>query len=175
MPRKFASVPTRFIGAWQREKDSDFYDIPFDRNIFFGMVIMNNTFTLSKKHNLKLLVNGMIRSKGIQGNYDLPASGNLDASLRWGFAGGRGLLNIFCSDIFQTSMISPVIDYGGQYVHTSYKGWRRAGVALTWKFGGYTEKRREAVDTGCLSLKKVDSQMLKTDAIQLFKQARSLL
>ena len=30
---------------------------------------MNNTFTLSKKHNLKLLVNGMIRSKGIQGNY----------------------------------------------------------------------------------------------------------
>ena len=142
------NAQTRFIGAWQREKDSDFYDIPFDRNIFFGMVIMNNTFTLSKKHNLKLLVNGMIRSKGIQGNYDLPVSGNLDASLRWGFAGGRGLLNIFCSDIFQTSMISPVIDYGGQYVHTSYKGWRRAGVALTWKFGGYTEKRREAVDTG---------------------------
>lgn len=142
------NAQTRVIGAWQREKDSDFYDIPFDRNIFFGMVIMNNTFTLSKKHNLKLLVNGMIRSKGIQGNYDLPASGNLDASLRWGFAGGRGLLNIFCSDIFQTSMISPVIDYGGQYVHTSYKGWRRAGVALTWKFGGYTEKRREAVDTG---------------------------
>ena len=27
----------------------------------------------------------------------------------------------------------------------------------------------------CLSLKKVDSQMLKTNAIQLFKQARSLL
>ena len=27
----------------------------------------------------------------------------------------------------------------------------------------------------CLSLKKVDSQMLKTDAIQSFKQTRSLL
>ena len=78
------NAQTRFIGAWQREKDSDFYDIPFDS---------------------KLLVNGMIRSKGIQGNYDLPASGNLDASLRWGFAGGRGLLNIFCSDIFQTRTI----------------------------------------------------------------------
>lgn len=142
------NAQTRLVGAWQREKDSDFYDIPFDRNIFFGMVIMNNTFTLSKKHNLKLLVNGMIRSKGIQGNYDLPASGNLDASLRWGFAGGRGLLNIFCSDIFQTSMISPVIDYGGQYMRSGYKCWRRAGVALTWKFGGYTEKKREAVDTG---------------------------
>ena len=65
------NAQTRFIGAWQREKDSDFYDIPFDRHIFFGMFVMNNTFTLSKKHNLKLLVNGMIRSKGIQGNYDL--------------------------------------------------------------------------------------------------------
>ena len=142
------NAQTRFIGAWQREKDSDFYDIPFDRNIFFGMFMMNNTFILSKKHNLALLVNGMIRSKGIQGNYDLPASGNLDASLRWGFAGGRGLLNIFCSDIFQTSMISPIIDYGGMYVKSVYKGYRRFGVSLTWRFGGYTEKRREAVDTG---------------------------
>ena len=142
------NAQTRLIGAWQREKDSDFYDIPFDRNIFFGMVIMNNTFTLSKKHNLKLLVNGMIRSKGIQGNYDLPASGNLDASLRWGFANGRGLLNIFCSDIFQTSMISPVIDYGGMYMKSTYKCYRQFGIALTWKFGDYTEKRREAVDTG---------------------------
>jgi hypothetical protein len=142
------NAQTRFIGAWQREKDSDFYDIPFDRDIIFGMVIMNNTFTLSKKHNLKLLVNGMIRSKGIQGNYDLPASGNLDASLRWGFADGRGLLNIFCSDIFQTSMISPVIDYGGMYMKSTYKCYRQFGIALTWKFGDYTEKRREAVDTG---------------------------
>ena len=142
------NAQTRFIGAWQREKDSDFYDIPFDRNIFFGMFMMNNTFILSKKHNLALLVNGMIRSKGIQGNYDLPASGNLDASLRWGFANGRGLLNIFCSDIFQTSMISPIIDYGGMYVKSVYKGYRRFGVSLTWRFGGYTEKRREAVDTG---------------------------
>ena len=142
------NAQTRFIGAWQREKDSDFYDIPFDRDIFFGMFVMNNTFTLSKKHNLKLLVNGMIRSKGIQGNYDLPASGNLDASLRWGFADGRGLLNIFCSDIFQTSMISPVIDYGGMYMKSTYKCYRQFGIALTWKFGDYTEKRREAVDTG---------------------------
>ncbi len=142
------NASTRLIGAWQREKNSDFYDIPFDRSIFFGMFVMNNTFTLSKKHNLRLLVNGMIRSKGIQGNYDLPASGNVDASLRWSFAGGRGLINVFCSDIFQTGMISPIIDYGGQYVKSTYKGYRRAGISLTWKFGGYTAKKREAVDTG---------------------------
>ena len=135
------------IGFWQRDKDSDFYDIPFDRDIFYGMALMDNTFTLSTKYNLKLLVNGLIRSKSIQGIYDLPASGNLDASLRWGFADGRGLLNIYCSDIFQTSKISPEIDYDGMYLKAGVKNYRRFGVALTWKFGGYSEKKREAVDT----------------------------
>ena len=135
------------IGIWQRDKDSDFYDIPFDRDIFYGMALMDNTFTLSTKYNLKLLVNGLIRSKSIQGIYDLPASGNLDASLRWGFADGRGLLNIYCSDIFQTSKISPEIDYDGMYLKAGVKNYRRFGVALTWKFGGYSEKKREAVDT----------------------------
>ena len=135
------------IGIWQRDKDSDFYDIPFDRDIFSGMALMDNTFTLSTKYNLKLLVNGLIRSKSIQGIYDLPASGNLDASIRWGFADGRGLLNIYCSDIFQTSKISPEIDYDGMYLKAGVKNYRRFGVALTWKFGGYSEKKREAVDT----------------------------
>ena len=31
---------------------------------------------------------------------------------------------------------------------SDYKCWRKIGVALTWEFGGYTEKKREAVDTG---------------------------
>ena len=135
------------IGFWQRDKDSDFYDIPFDRDIFYGIALMDNTFTLSTRYNLKIQVNGLIGSKTIQGIYDLPANGKLDASIRWGFADGRGLLNIFCSDIFQTSKISPEIDYGGMYLKAGVKNYRRFGVALNWKFGGYTEKRREAVDT----------------------------
>ena len=142
------TASSTLVGNWQRRKNSNFYDIPYDRNIFYGMFIMNNTFTLSKKNNLRLLVNGMVRSKGIQGNYDLPASGYLDVQLRWGFAGNRGLLNLFCTDIFQTGTISPIIDYGGQYMKSDYKCWRKIGVALTWKFGDYKEKRREAVDTG---------------------------
>lgn len=48
---------------------------------------------------------------------------------------------------------------------------------LTSLYQGVVEDRGNVfrdID-GCLSLKKVDSQMLKTDAIQLFKQTRSLL
>ena len=65
-----------------------------------------------------------------------------------GVAKGRGLIHLFCTDIFQTSTISPIIDYGGQYMKSDYKCWRKLGVALTWKFGGYKEKKREALDTG---------------------------
>ena len=33
------------------------------------------------------------------------------------------------------------------YLKAGVKNYRRFGVALTWKFGGYSEKKREAVDT----------------------------
>ena len=45
-------------------------------------------------------------------------------------------------------MISPLIDYGGQYMKSGYECYRQSGVSLTWKFGGYTEKEREGLDTG---------------------------
>ena len=51
---------------------------------------MNNTFTLSTKPDLKLTVTGFVHSKAIQGVYDLPVSGNVNAALRYGFAKGKG-------------------------------------------------------------------------------------
>ena len=44
---------------------------------------MNNTFTLSTKPDLKLTVTGFVHSKAIQGIYDLPVSGNVNAALRY--------------------------------------------------------------------------------------------
>ena len=40
------------IGLWHREKDGDFWDIPFDRKQCYGIAQMNNTFTLSTKPDL---------------------------------------------------------------------------------------------------------------------------
>ena len=41
------------IGLWHREKDGDFWDIPFDRKQCYGIAQMNNTFTLSTKPELE--------------------------------------------------------------------------------------------------------------------------
>lgn len=136
-----------FIGIWHREKDSDFWDIPFDRKQCYGIAQMNNTFTLSTKPDLKLTVTGFVHSKAIQGIYDLPVSGNVNAALRYGFAKGKAVLNLYCNDIFETGQISPRIRFQTQNVTNHYSCFRELGVSFTYKFGGYKEKKREGVDT----------------------------
>jgi hypothetical protein len=77
----------------------------------------------------------------------LPGSGNLEFVLRYKFLKDRATLNLFASDVLQTSNISPRIDYAGQWIKNSYSCYRQLGVAFKYTFGGYKEKRREAVDT----------------------------
>ena len=135
------------IGVWHHEKDDDFWDIPFNRNICYGIAVLTNTFTLSKKPDLKLTLTGMARSKATQGIYDLPSSGYVNAALRYGFAKGKAILNLYCNDIFETGQIKPRIRFGTQNVTNHYACFREIGVSFTYKFGGYREKKREEVDT----------------------------
>lgn len=131
-----------------RQKDSDFWDIPFDRQIYTFVLFMNNTFTLSQTPDLKLTVSGFYQNRAIQGIYDLPRSGNLNAALRYTFAGDRAQLTLKCDDIFNTSTISPRIRFESQNVTNHYlQNNREFGIAFSYKFGGYKEKKREAVDT----------------------------
>lgn len=136
------------IGMRYRQKDSDFWDIPFDRKLYTFILMMNNTFTLSQKPDLKLTVSGFYQNRAIQGIYDLPASGNLNTALRYTFANKRAQLTIKCDDIFDTSAISPRIRFEGQNV-TNHYIWKKRefGVSFSYKFGGYKEKKREGVDT----------------------------
>ena len=98
---------------------------------------MNNTFTLSTRPDLKLTVTGFVHSKAIQGIYDLPTSGNVNAALRYGFAKGKAILNLYCNDIFETGQISPRIRFQTQNVTNHYSCFREFGVSFTFKFGGY--------------------------------------
>jgi hypothetical protein len=134
------------IGIWQREKNSRFYDIPFDRDNVMTIVRMNNTITLSKRPDITLSVDGMVHTRGIQAIYDLPASGNLDLSARWQFWQKRAVLKVYCDDLFETSVINPRIDYMGQSLRMDISCYRQVGVSFTYRFGGYKEKQREEVD-----------------------------
>lgn len=135
------------MGLWMRDKDSDFYDLPFDRRTWAGIAVLNATFTLPAKPDLSLTLNGFCQTGAIQGTFDLPTSGNLDLTLRYAFAQGNCILSAWCKDIFETAGIDPRIRYGHQWVTNDYSCFRSVGLSFTWKFGGYQEKKREGVDT----------------------------
>lgn len=135
------------IGMWMRQKDSDFYDLPFDRHRLLGIAVLNNTFTLSRKPDLRLTVDGRLQGRAIQGIYDIPTCGDLSATLRYTFLGGNAVLTAWCRDILETSMPCPQIRYEHQWVTNEYSSFRSVGLSFAWKFGGYKEKKREAVDT----------------------------
>ena len=136
------------IGLRNRQKDSDFWNIPFDRTLYTFVLNLNSSFTLSKKPDLKFMLTGFYQNKAIQGIYDLPRSGNLDAALRYTFAKGKAQLTLKCNDIFNTSTISPRIHFKGQNVTNHYlQTTREFGISFSYKFGGYKEKDREEVNT----------------------------
>lgn len=136
------------LGVWLRQKDSDFYDIPFDRNVIHGIFSLHNNFHISRKPEITLSLNGMIRTKSIQADYDLPASGNVDAALQIKFLKQkRAILKIFCNDIFETSQISPYINFKGQYIDMDLSCFRHFGVSFSYAFGNYKEKKYKKIDT----------------------------
>lgn len=136
------------IGLRYHQKDSDFWDIPFDRKLYTFVLTMNNTFTLSTKPDLKLTLTGFYQNRMIQGTFDLPCSGNLNTALRYTFAKGKAQLTLKCDDIFNTSTISTRIRFGNQNVKNHYmRTTREFGISFSYKFGGYKEKKREDVDT----------------------------
>ena len=137
-----------FWGYHTREKDSDFWDISYDRRSTSFIATMSNTITLSTKPNISLNVSGFYQNGTIQGIYDLPRSGNVDASLRWAFANDKATLTLKGYDLFETSAINPEIRFKGQNLTNRFLApTRGVELSFSYKFGNYKEKKREDVDT----------------------------
>lgn len=145
---KWYSANLTALGVWLRQKDSDFYDIPFDRNIVYGMFTLRNDFHISSQPEITLSVNGMVRTKALQADYDLPASGNVDAALQIKFLKNkRATLKLYCADIFETAQIDPYINFKGQRLDMDMSSYRHFGVSFSYAFGNYKEKQHKKVDT----------------------------
>ncbi len=136
------------MGVWLRHKDSDFYDIPFDRSRLLGIFTLKNEFTISKSPEIVLSLDGQVQTKAIQGNYDLPAAGRVDAAVQLKFLKNkRAMLKVYCSDIFETSHIDPYIRFRGQDFSMKMSSFRHVGVTFSYAFGGYKETEHKEVDT----------------------------
>lgn len=135
-------------GVWLRHKDSDFYDIPFDRSKLLGIFTLKNEFTISRKPEIVLSLDGQVQTKAIQGNYDLPAAGRVDAAVQLKLLKDkRATLKVYCNDIFETSHIDPYIRFRGQDFGMEMSSFRHVGVTFSYAFGSYKEKEHKEVDT----------------------------
>lgn len=134
-------------GQYQHEKDSDFYDMSFDRHKVYLYVILNNNFTISRKPHLIMNVNGSYNTAAIQGLYNLPQSGNLDMSLTWRFLKEKANLTVGCYDVLETQGISPYMNCGKQVVYNHYPSYREFKLTFSYRFGAYKDKERKDVDT----------------------------
>ena len=135
-------------GVWMKHKDSDFYDIPFDRSRMLGVFSLRNDFHISNSPEITLSLNGQVQTKAIQGNYDLPAAGRVDAAVQLNFLKDkRATLKVYCYDMFETSHIDPYIRFKGQDFSMKMSSFRHVGVTFSYAFGGYKEKKHKAVDT----------------------------
>ena len=135
-------------GVWLRHKDSDFYDIPFDRSKMLGIFTLKNEFTISRKPEIVLSLDGQVQTMAIQGNYDLPAAGRVDAAVQLKLLKDkRATLKVYCNDIFETSHIDPYIRFRGQDFGMEMSSFRHVGVTFSYAFGSYEEKEHREVDT----------------------------
>lgn len=132
--------------AWQKEKCTQFYDIPFNRNKLWARFNLRNTFIVIP-NKLFVNLNGVIRTKAIQAIYDLPASGSVDANVVYQFWQKKCMLKIYCNDIFETSSINPEIHYRNQKLKMDFTAFRNWGITFSYKFGSFTHKDYDEVDT----------------------------
>ncbi|MDR0430701.1 MAG: TonB-dependent receptor [Tannerellaceae bacterium] len=136
-------------GIRMQEKSDNFYNIPFNKSKYLGRIGMNNTINISDaKPNMKLTLNGYYVSPAIQGVYNLGSSYDVSGGLKWTFAQNKASLTLKYENIFRSRTPKKIeIAMGDWYsrmknIDTSWY-W---GIAFTWKFGGYKEKKHEKID-----------------------------
>lgn len=135
-------------GSVFRDVCNSFHDISFDRTKFRGIAMMNNTFKLFTKPDIRLELNGMYMSSFIQGLYDISSVWKVDAGLKWTFADKKAELRLNANDLFDSYDLNSKVNYKGQnLIMNQRRDSRSLSVSFVYKFGGYKTKEHKSVDT----------------------------
>lgn len=135
-------------GIHMTHKMDDFYDIPFDRSVWFGQFKLDNDFKLSVKPDIRLNLSGTYTTPAIQGIMDLSDSYIVSGGLTWTFDRERAKLILRATDIFESRLPFVTIDYKGQKgTMDTFQDTRMVSLSFVYRFGGFKEKERKEVDT----------------------------
>ena len=135
-------------GIHMTHKMDDFYDIPFNRSIWFSQFKLDNDLKLSAKPDIRVNLSGTYTTPAIQGIMDLSDSYHVSGGMTWTFDNERAKLILRATDIFESRLPFVTIDYKGQKgTMDTFQDTRMVSLSFVYRFGGFKEKERKELDT----------------------------
>lgn len=134
-------------GIMIQDKATYFHGESFNNRSAALVVMLNNTFTLSKsKPNINLQLDGRYQSSGIQGIYNLGAAYTLSSALKWTLENGSYFM-VRYNNILEHQTPRPIIvDWRGQYSRRVNGEFNSVVLSFSWRFGKYKENNYNTVD-----------------------------
>jgi len=152
LPFKLGSVidsRLTLTGFYDKVKSRHFHDTSFNNKGFAFYSSLNNTFNISSKPDIKAELAGAYMSRSIQGPSELSKLYKVDAGIKWSFNQNKAELRLKANDIFNSwSPDSWSMKFDRQNVQMHIiPDSRYISLSFSYKFGGYKQKERKAVDT----------------------------
>lgn len=133
-------------GLYDRDKNDNFFDIPFDRSRFTFIGGTTTTFNLSAKPDIRFTMNGFYQNDAIQGVYDIDRILRLNGTLRWQSPDKRMSLSLALNNMTNQAMLTKV-DYAGQWYKMKLLGDRRKFlVTFIYRIGDFKAREHNEVD-----------------------------
>lgn len=153
----FLVVPFKVKSIWdatanivfirQEEKDDNFYDTPYKRNINSFVLQLRNTVNISSKPNIKLDASGFYMNGAIQGIYDIKKMWNVTGGIKWTFLDNKAELMAQVQEILRSGARTS-INYMNQYNTMHIKPDSPVfKLSFTYRFGNYKKQKVEEINT----------------------------
>ena len=155
----FTSIIPVNIGKWfssnlvlsaynERYKSNDWYGYKYDRSKWTGMVMANNSFTISQKPKISANLMLFYRTPTIQGIWDLESNWGANVGIRYSFLKDNAILSLQCNDVFESIYPKTKVRFETQNQDVSQNAYNRnITLSFTYKFKGYKDKGHKEVDT----------------------------
>lgn len=135
------------VGTYSREKSSNFFDLPFDRQKISVILGGTASFKLCRTQDLRLTLNPFFQSKAIQGVYDISPFFKMDAKLQWTSRDEKWGIHVNSNNLFNNQFDTRSIQNNQDYRMKVNNNWTSVTFGVIYKFGGFKKKQVKAVDT----------------------------
>ena len=133
--------------TYRHDKSDHFFDLPFDRARLTGLFSSTTSIRLSKRQDLRLILNPSFQTRALQGIYDIEPYFRLNSSLRWTSLNKKWSVvasgtNITNSHVYTRSSL------GNQdYAMKMWLQYPNVSLTAVYRIGDFKEKKKKEVDT----------------------------